>query len=193
MPSLTLSAGIVITPVFGFICKPCGASFGNVQVPSSPFVAITVLSFPSLSLYVTVIDFVSSSPGGVISMAPSSFDATVGAPGAVVSLAFTLAASEVFSPAFATALTSASFFNLFAGKVISPVFSSTVMSLSVFPGNFHLPSLSFSAFNVFSPPVGSLYVTSISFAFSSAGLTVTLPSLAALIVGALSFSSTVSF
>ena len=45
--SLTLSAGTVITPVLGSTVASDPA--GTVQVPSSPFVAVTVFSFPSLS------------------------------------------------------------------------------------------------------------------------------------------------
>ena len=81
--SLTLSSGIVITPVVSFTVTSDPS--GTVHLPSSPFVAVTVLSFPSLSLYFTVTDFVSASVGGVTVTVPSSFAFTVGAAGGVVS------------------------------------------------------------------------------------------------------------
>ena len=195
--AVTFSPALILS--FGSVTAPVSLSIViDVSVPSgsfhSPFSLLTssVWSCPSWSLYVIVTLFVSASVGGVTFKLPSSFASTFGAPGAVVSLAFTLAVSEIFSPAFATALTSASFFNLFAGKVISPVFSSTVISLSVFSGNFHLPFV-FVAVNVVSVslPAG-VYLTSSTLALSSAGLTLTLPSFAALRIGFLSFSTTVS-
>ena len=49
VPSATLSAGIVTFPVVGSTVTPSGASFGSVQFPSSPFIAVTVTGsvFPS--------------------------------------------------------------------------------------------------------------------------------------------------
>ena len=81
--SFTLSSGIVITPVFSSTVTSDPS--GTVHLPSSPFVAVTVLSFPSLSLYVTVTVFVSASVGGVTVTEPSSFASNVGAAGGVVS------------------------------------------------------------------------------------------------------------
>ena len=147
VPPLTLSFGSVITPLVWSI-------FIEVSVPSGSFhlfpsfVARRVWSFPSLSLYVTVTDFVSSSAGGVISMFPSSFTVTFGLSGACSSFDFTVAPSDVFSPSFAIAFTSVSFLILSAGIVISPVFSSIVIALSVPSGSFHLPSLPFVAVRV---------------------------------------------
>ena len=148
VPSFTLSAGITIFPSSTF--NPLSAGL-NVQVPSSPFVAVTFTGFVCPSgVYVTSTSFVSTSVGGVTVTSPLSLASTFGATGACVSLAFVLASSDALSfSSLAFAFTSESFLILSAGIIISPVFSSIVIALSVSVGSFHLPD-SFVAFNVVS-------------------------------------------
>ena len=191
-PALILSFGSVTVPVVLSIVMEASVPSGSFHSPFS-FVATSVWSFPSWSLYVIVTLFVSSSAGGVTVTPPSPFDFTLGAFGASSSLEFIEASSDfVPSSVFATALTGASFFTLFAGRVISPVSSSIVIAGSVPSGSVHLPFV-FVAVNVISVslPAG-VYLTSSVLALSSAGLTLTLPSFAALRIGFLSFSTTVS-
>ena len=84
VPSFTLSAGTVITPLSGSTVTSDPSGTLHLPVCGS-FVAVTVFSFPSLSLYVTETSFVSLSVGGVTVTLPSLFAVTVGACGAVVS------------------------------------------------------------------------------------------------------------
>ena len=92
LPSFTLSAGIVITPVSALISNPSGASAGRDHLPvSGSFVAFTVTAWSDPSgVYVTLTSFVSSSVGGVTVTLPSSFAFTVGAPGASLSFSTSL-------------------------------------------------------------------------------------------------------
>ena len=183
-----MSAGTVITPVFGSTVTSDPS--GTAHLPASSFVAVTVFLFPSLSVYVTSTVFVSASVGGVTVTLPSSFAFTVGAAGACLSagvFALALDVSVGFDsfPAlsFAFALTSVPSFTLSAGTVITPVFGSTVTSDP--SGTAHLPASSFVAVTVFLFPSLSVYVTSTVFVSASVGgVTVTLPSSFAFTVGA---------
>ncbi len=82
-PSLTLSAGIVITPVSGSIVAPESSFSGSFHLPSEPFSAVTVLSLPSSSLNLTS-TLVLSLPGLTVTE-PSSF-AVISGLSAVASL-----------------------------------------------------------------------------------------------------------
>ena len=86
VPSLTLSAGTVITPVSGSTVTSDPSGTDHFPVLGS-FVAVTVTGsvFPS-GVYVTETSFVSASVGGVTTTSPLSFASTFGACGAVVSV-----------------------------------------------------------------------------------------------------------
>ena len=154
VPSFTLSAGTVITPVSG--STVASDPSGTVHLPSSPFVAVTFLSFPSLSLYVTSTVFVSASVGGTTSTLPSSFAFTVGAAGAVLSGVFAsafvvaFAESDVFpASSFAVAVTSVLSATLSAGIVTFPDVGSTFTPSGASFGSVHFPSAPFVAVTVF--------------------------------------------
>ena len=141
VPSFTFSASTVITPVFGSTVTSDPS--GTLHLPSSPFVAVTFLSFPSLSVYVTSTVFVSLSVGGVTVTLPSLFAVTVGACGAslssgVFAFAFDVSVSfeGVFFASFATAFTSVLSATLSAGTTIFP--PSTFNPLSA--GTVQVPS-----------------------------------------------------
>ena len=188
VPSFTLSAGTVITPVSGstFTSDPSGTD----HLSSAPFVAVTVLSFPSLSLYVTVTVFVSASVGGVTVTLPSLFAVTVGAAGAVVSLDFAVASGDTCLPAFSFAFTSSFLDSLLAGIVTVPVSLSIFMDGSVPSASFHSP-FSFFAVTFVGLATSPNDISSVSDSLLF-GDTFTLPSATASTVGALSFSTTVS-
>ena len=189
VPSLTLSAGTVITPVFGSTVTSDPS--GTLHLPSSPFVAVTVFLFPSLSVYVTSTDFVSLSVGGVTVTLPSSFASTFGEFGAIVSLGFTFASFDALSPSFDTAFTSVTLFNLSDRMYTSPVVAFILIDESVPSGNVHLPLSSLVAVNdcglLSSPKV----ISNVS-ALSSVGVINTPPSFKASNSGAFNFSTTLS-
>ena len=188
VPSLTLSAGITIFP--SSIFKPLSAG-SNVQVPSSPFVAVTVFSLSSLSLYFTVTDFKSSSVGGVMLTLPSLFAVTFGTAGAVVSgvvdgvcaVAFDSSVTVDVFPVLsvAVALTSVPSLTLSAGITIFPSSIFNPLSAGL---NVQVPSSPFVAVTSLSLLSLSLYFTVTDFkSLSVGGVMLTLPSLFAVTFG----------
>ena len=164
---------------------------GTLHLPSSPFVAVTVFSFPSLSWYFTVTVFVSASFGGVTVTLPSSFASTFGELGAFVSLGFTFASFDALSPFFDTAFTSVTLFNLSDRMYTSPVVSFILIDESVPSGNFHLPLSSLVAVNDCGLLLPPKVISNLS-ALSSVGVINTPPSFKASNFGAFNFSTTLS-
>ena len=190
-PALILSFGSVTTPVAGSIVIEVSVPVGSVHVPLSPFVAVSVCEFPSWSLYSIVTLFVSASVGGVTFTLPLSSTFTAGFSGAVVSFEFAVASGDTCSPAFSFAFTSSLLDSLLAGIVTVPVSLSIFMDWSVPSASFHSP-FSFFAVTFVGLAASPNDISSVSDSLLF-GNTFTLPSATASTVGALSFSSTVSF
>ena len=188
-PALILSFGSVTAPVASSIFIEVSVPAGSVHFPSSPFVATSVWSCPSLSLYAIVTLFVSASVGGVTFTLPLSSTFTAGFSGAVVSFELAVASGDTCSSAFSFAFTSLFLDSMLAGIVTVPVSSSILIFLSVPSASFHLPSAPFFAVTFVAGSPNDISSVSDSLLL---GNTFTLPSSTASTVGALSFSRTVS-
>ena len=193
LPSSTLSAGTVITPVSGSTVTSDPAGTLHFPVCGS-FVAVTFTgSVLPVGTYVTSTSFVSASVGGVTVTEPSSFASTFGAAGAVVSASssFSIVSSGpkfpvfVFSPSFTVTVTlplSSTWIWLSVNVGLTAFTASLIFACSsvvTFCGSWTLTGLGLFNDNLFSS------FTTVSFwdrvPFLSPSVTVTEPSSATLI------------